>query len=375
MTQDGPVTDADFPISILNYAPQPGQPQVPEGLYSKSELLAVINETYDTGVPGYDFYSCCEDEYPEISGIVVFLNGEGLARSLNLDKFYGSGYVDYPPTEMDGIVLPGQCFRYCILDNTNEPQACSNLFYREMSECYTTVFTYYNEENAFGFRYVTYDDAGTTRITENTIRLKVYFSQPDYNVDESVYRQPSGIQQRISTVITKEWLAKTAWMSDEQHERLLVALKHDYLNVQNTEREINYRMTQVGDYEINYPEVNSRTAPAEFRINDFQQNNTNNNCGFNCGVEFIDDCSGGGSVVVPCPEKYSVEFTGADGVMEPGNIVYSNANFIGKDAEVFREGLYQYPTGANNVLFNATTGEFTFTPLVEPNERIAIWEV
>lgn len=376
MTSIGGLTAAEFPLLVGNYAPSGGQPQIPEGLYTLERFLQAINDYYETDLPALDFNTCCDDEYPEISGIVVFLNATGSARNVSLNEYYGSGYVNYPPTPIADLIPAGQCFRYCILDEADEPVGCSNLFYREVTECKTTVFTYWNEENAYGFKYITYDDNGTTRMTENTIRLKVNFSRPDFNVEENVYRQPNGFQQRISTVISKEWLARTSWLSPEQHERLLIALKHDYVSIYNSERGINYRMTQIGDYEINYPDVDSPTAPAEFRINDYQQNNVNNNCGFNCGVEFVDNCeSDGGDVVIPCPEKYGVEFTGNDGVMEPGNEVYQDDNFIGKEAEVFREGLYQYATGANNVIFNPATGEFTFTPVVEINERISIWEV
>lgn len=373
MTSDGPLTNDEFPLLVGNYAPEPGQPQIPEGLYTKEEFIQALADGYEVELPGLDFFTCCGDEYPTISGIVVFFNGGGIAKEVFMEEYYGGGYVDYPATDIDGLIDPGQCFRYCILDSDDEILACSNLFYREVTECKTTVITYWNEENAFGLRYVTYQDGGDTKMTENKIRLKLNLSRPDFNVEENIYRQPSGFQQRISTIISKEWLARTSWMDQAQHERLLVALKHDYVNIYNSERGINYRMTQIGDYEIDWQEVDAPTAPAQFRINDFSQNNTNNNCGFNCGIDFVDDCQGGGgSVIVPCPVKYGVEFTGNDGVMTAGNTVYQDDNLIGKDAEIFREGLYQYSDG---VSFNSTTGEFTFTPAVDINERIAIWEV
>lgn len=373
VSTERPLESSDFPLLVGNYSPDPGQPQIPEGTYNKDEFLQVIADLYEVEIPSLDFFTCCGDDYPTISGIVVFFNGEGSAEEINLGEYYGGGYVDYPSTDIDGLIDPGQCFRYCILDSEDEVLSCSNLFYREVTECKTTVITYWNEENAFGLRYITYQDGGDTKMTENKIRLKVNLSRPDFNVEENIYRQPSGFQQRISTIISKEWLARTSWMDQAQHERLLVALKHDYVNIYNSERGINYRMTQIGDYEIDWQEVDGPTAPAQFRINDFSQSNTNNNCGFNCGIDFVDDCQGGGgSVIVPCPEKYGVEFTGNDGVMTSGNTVYQDDNLIGKDAEVFREGLYQYSDG---VSFNSTTGEFTFTPAVDINERIAIWEV
>lgn len=377
MTTVGELLDSHFPLLVGNYSPQPGQPQIPEGLYTREGLIDIINELYETNLPGIDFSTCCEPDYPEISGIIIFLNATGSAQTLTLEEFYGTAYVNYPATEMDGLIDDHECFRYCILNEEDEAVACSGLFYREPEECWTTLFTYYNEENSYGLRYVVYDDNGTDRITENSIRLKVNFSKPQFPVAESIYRQPNGFQQRINTTIEKEWIGKTDWLDGTQHERLIVALKHDFVHVNNADRNIDYRMTQIGDYDIQWPEIRTDTAPAEFQINDFQNNNVNNNCGFECGVEFSPSCDGdGGNVVIPWPEKYSVEFTGSDGVMEPGNLIYQNDNLINVVAiEVYREGLFQHNSGSNNVAFDPSTGEVTFTPMVELNERIAIWEV
>lgn len=363
-----------FPLLVGNYAPQPGQPQIPEGEYTYQAFIDIINEYYETYIPGLQFSTCCEA--PEISGIVVFLNGQGIAKDVSLISFYDTGHVDFPETPMDGIVDIDECFRYCILNSSNEVLACSNLFYRTTDNCYTTLFRYYNEENAYGFKYTVYDDSGTDKITENTIRLPVNFSRPQFPIQETVFRQPNGIQQRLSTIIEKEWFARTGYLDNAQHEKLIVMLKHDYLHVQNEPAGINYRMTHIGEYQVNYPEIDTPTAPAEFQINDYSNNNVNNNCGFECGIEFSPDCDGGGSVIVPCPPKFNVEFTGSSGQLEPGNLVYQNDSLIGKQSvEVYREGLLQHNSGPNNIVFNSTTGEITFTPAVDNAERIAIWEV
>lgn len=365
------ITDADFPLLIGNYAPDIGQPQIPEGLYSKQEFLDIISQYYEFNFPSLDFIDCCE--VPTVTDIVVFYNGEGLARGIDLNVYYAYGYVDFPQTDMSGIVSPVECFRYCILDSLGEVLRCSNLFYRETNECYTSVLNYHNEENGYGFKYVTYDDNGTTRITENQIRLPFYLRRPGFSVEENVFRQSNQVRKRTSTQIDKTWQGAVGYLSDIQHEKLVIALKHDVVNVINTNAGVNQRMSQEGEYTINWPDegVNSDLNPAEFSILDYTQSYSNNNCGFECGVEIIDDCTGGGGVTPSCPDKYSVEFE-----MTEGQTSYQDDNLKGVfSIEVYREGLIQYTTGGNNYSFNSTTGTVTFTPAGYGGERIAIIEI
>jgi hypothetical protein len=369
--------DSYFPLLVGNYAPQPGQPQIPEGNYTKQEFLQVIADLYEFGIPGTDFYYCCE--VPVISDIVVFYNGVGLAQGITLTEFYGYGYVNFPNVDMDGIVEMDECFRYCILNAEKDNLACSNLFYRvdERFACnYTTVFNYYNEENGFDFRYVVYNDGVDDVITENQIRLAVRFDKPTFQVEENVFRRSDKVQQRLSTLIGKEWLGQTSYLSDDQHGKVVVMLKHDVLHVQHERRNINRRMTQIGDYDPQYPdEANYISSPAEFRINDWQQSYTNNNCGFNCGVEVVSDCEGGGGgVVPPCPDKFSDQFQVPEGGTQP---TYQNDSLIGLNnasVEVYREGVLQYYVSSDYALAGGT-GTITFNPALGSLERVAIVEI
>lgn len=369
---DGPLTDDDFPLLVGNYSPDPGQPQVPEGLYTKEEFLQVLSDTYETQLDGIDFYNCCE--VPEITGIVVFLQGTGSAKNLSLNELWGYGYVSFPATSLSGYVSPNQCFRYCILDESNEPIACSNLFYRITDPCYTTVFRYYCEENAYDFKYVVYDDNGTNRMTENQIRLFVTLQKPQHLIEENVFRRSDKVQQRLSTLIEKEWQADTSYFSEDQHDKLVAMLKHDFLNVEYEAKNINRRMTQIGTVDPNFPDINNPvTYPATFKIRDYSHSYTNNNCGFNCGVELVESCEGGGGVTPSCPDKYSVE-----SVLTEGQDDYQDDNLIGipqDGIEVYREGLLQYTTGANYYSHNPATGTLTFVPEGYAGERIAIYQI
>lgn len=378
--EEGPgtsLTAEQFPIEVGNYAPAPGQPQVPAGIYDLSAFLNIISETYATSIQGLDFITCCPP--PVISDIVVFYNATGVAHNIELHAYWGYGYVNFPATDMNGIIDLDECFRYCIINNGNEVLECSNLFYRINDPCYTTLFNYYNEENGYDFKYVIYDDNGVDRITENQIRLFVSFDYPTYPIEENIFRQSNKIQQRLSTLIEKEWQGETSPLSHIQHDRLVILLKHDYLHVEYNNMEIDRRMTQIGAYEPVFPEQKHYPVyPANFKIRDYLNSYTNNNCGFNCGLELITDCEDDGGVTPPCPEKYSIEFVvGAPGSpVIDGQTTYQDDNLIGMtDIEIYREGLLQHKTGSNFYQFASATGTITVTPPFYQNERIAIWEV
>jgi len=366
------LSDDDFPLAVGNYSPAPGQPQLPEGTYTKQEFFDLISQYYEFALPSFDFIDCCE--VPTISGIIVFYNGVGLAKNIGLNVYFGYGYVNFPETDMSGIVGSGECFRYCILNSGGDALACSNIFYRETKECFTSVITYYNEENGYDFKYVTYDDNGTTRITENEIRLPFYLRNPAFQIEENVFRQSNQVRKRTSTQIDKTWQGTVGYLSDLQHERLVVALKHDVVTVGNTFANVNQRMSQEGEYTINRPDENINTVlnTGEFTIYDYTQSYSNNNCGFECGVEIIDECEGGG-VTPSCPDKYSDEFTLTEGQTE-----HQDDNLIGLSnlqIEVFREGLIQYTTGGNTYDLDSATGVITFVPAGYAGERIAIIEI
>lgn len=374
-TGDRELTDDLFPIQITDYTPVDDQPQVPAGTYDRAGLLQVLSDTYGITLDSYEFYDCCS--LPEISGIPVIYSPDGLTAQLSLNQYWGYGYVDYPADPIEAF-SEGECFKYAILDADNNVLALSNLFYVSNDLCYTTVITYYNEENGYGFRYVVYDDNGIERITQNQVRLPFYLRRPQFQITENIFRRSDGVKERTSTVIEKDWLGTVGYLSAEQHEKLVVALKHDYVNINNGFSGVNYRMTQEGEYTPGYPDdINSALVPAEFRISDYSHNYVNNNCGFNCGIEFVNDCeSQGGGTTNPCPEKFTDEFTVGGPQLADGGTLYQNDNLKGSSGvEVYREGLFQHPTGLNNAVFNSSTGQIVFTPAGYAGERIAIVEI
>jgi len=368
-----PLEDEDFPIVVNNYTPGPYQPQINAGSYDRSSLLSALSSGYEFTFPGYDFITCCGDDVPTVSGISVTLASGGGPVDLQISSYFSNAYVNFPATSMAAYVALGDCFTYCILNASKQVIGCSNLFVRIFDPCYTSVFTYYNEENSYGFKYVVLPDGS---ITENQIRLYVNFNRPTFQTQETIFRQSNNIQKRISTNTLRLWQGNVGYFSEDQHHKMYHLLKHDYLHVYYANKSINRQMLQTGDYTPDYPEIDDFiVAPATFTITDFLFGFTNNNCGFSCGVEVLDSCttslSPGG-----CTSKYHIEFAIPTGDMGVGATTYTNSNLIGaSDLEVYREGLIQYKIGDNYFSFNSGTGTVTVFPPVSVGERFSIWVV
>lgn len=367
---------ADFPVTVLNTTDY-----IAAGVYDLPTFLASL-KLQDDQIQALDYISCCLPVTTDLE--IPLTTSTSAPYTISIGVYWGYGYVVFPEEDISAYVGFNECFRYCILDAADTPLACSNLFYRISDPCLTTIFTYYNEENGYDFKYSFITDAeGDMQMTENQIRLFVYFDKPIRPVEENVFRRSDKVQQRLSTLIEKEWLGHTSYLSDDQHDKFIVMLKHDVLHVLHENRNMDRRMTQIGDVDYQYPDINNpKTAPASFRIKDYIHSYVNNNCGFNCGIEIIDPCEDGGNVP-QCPEKYSVEFeVGAPGApMGAGDTVFTSAELSqAQGVEVYREGLLQHSSGPNNVVFvrgvtPALPATITFTPEVTDGERIAVWEV
>ncbi|MCW3466506.1 hypothetical protein [Chitinophaga nivalis] len=371
MDESGEVVAAYFPITIADYTPSGSQPKIPAGTYDTTSFFEILSNYYETSIYNFDFFSCCE--MPEIYGIPVLYNGEVVTKTIGIELFYGYGYVDFPTVSMSGVVSPGECFRYCILDAAKQAIACSNLFYRETDKCYMTKVTYYNEENGYGFKYVSYFDE-TIKFTENMLWLPFYLRKPQRISTENIYRKSDGGKGRLSTIIDKEWEGSVAYLSEEQHDRLVVALKSDILTIENAYSGVNSRMIQQGDLTVDYADFNTALSPATFKIQDFSHHNLNNNCGFNCGVEVIEECDG--NISEPCPERYHVEFQVPTPKIGVDESIYQDDNLKNVSIlEIYREGIIQYSVGENRFSHNSTTGTVIFVPAVGDKERIAIWVV
>lgn len=240
---------------------------VPIGVYTKSELIALISE-----ILGFDFdcefTSCCEVNDIEFE---VTLDNDDTTYLYKLTPYWRKGFINFPELPLETIIP--ECFTYAILDSNKDLVACSNLFEKVEDCCFVTKIEYSNNEDAFGFTYPT----GVT----NSVNFPFFLHSPQYPTTEKIYKQTNGQYRRLSADIEKEYECETDYIQESYHDKLITALKHDTLIVTSNRLGFTAQMSQNGDYS---PDWNSKiefTSKAEFKLKKYF-NGKNSNCGANC---------------------------------------------------------------------------------------------
>jgi hypothetical protein len=86
----------------------------------------------------------------------------------------------------------------------------------------------------------------------NRIRLPFYLSKPQYTSDEELYLKGNGRRVVLKSIVNKVMDGKTDYMPSQVHERLVIALKHDEVNIESETYTQEVKLN--GAYEINWPE-------------------------------------------------------------------------------------------------------------------------
>lgn len=184
--------------------------------------------------------------------------------------------------DIEDIIGAGNCFRLRIYKH-------DEIFYSKYcfqvvdDKCFTTRIRYYNNEDAYGFKYF-YDNGGEA--TElgliNTVRLWFYCGQPQPKEKRTAYRLSTGDYR--TTALTKEklnecWTDSLPW---DMHEKLNIALGHDNVSIINEEDVVERDIIQDGDYDIEWLDRREhprlRVGQATFKLKDSPYANFNLNC-------------------------------------------------------------------------------------------------
>jgi hypothetical protein len=174
--------------------------------------------------------------------------------------------------------------------------AISNCFKRFCDDCFTSVLEYYNDDDYAEFNYCNMTNP------VNRVRLPFYLTQPKMIEVKAVYRKSNGGIIQTRSLITKEYQALTDHLPEWVHDKITIALAHDFTNVFSGSYEGG--ISKNGEYVIEWND-NDCTAPAGFKAEATPLSIRNNNCQ---DCEEIELCS---PPVVP-------EFTLPDGnVGEP----------------------------------------------------------
>jgi hypothetical protein len=168
-----------------------------------------------------------------------------------------------------------QCFSFKIIATATvnsevvTKTAFSNCFVVRCKDCYTTIFEYYNNE--------TYADFEYCNITNpiNKVRLFVHLNQPKSIEDKAVYRKSNGVIRQTRSLITKEYQAQTEHFPETIHDKIVIMLAHD--TVQVTSSSYTGGVSKNGEYEIEWID-NLCKAPAKFKATATPFAIRNNNC-------------------------------------------------------------------------------------------------
>lgn len=112
---------------------------------------------------------------------------------------------------------------------------------------------------------------------KNRIRLPIYIKQPQFPAEANRFRLANGETKTLSVVIRKTFNLATDYMPDRMHQRLVIALNHDEVNIEG-DRLVG-GVAVDGEYKIEWPDfLDYPLGQAEVQIQVTPFAATNDNC-------------------------------------------------------------------------------------------------
>jgi len=134
---------------------------------------------------------------------------------------------------------------------TTTPIECTDTcFTKIVDECYTSVITYGNNDNAFDFNY--------ENSWSNTIRLFMYLHSPLPVEEEKSYAKSNGSTKKLMHRIWTDYKVKTDYFTDDMHMQLTIATAHDTVSIYDVySRIINKEFVRTEKFDIAWMEEQS----------------------------------------------------------------------------------------------------------------------
>lgn len=111
----------------------------------------------------------------------------------------------------------------------------------------------------------------------NRIRLPFYIRQPQYPTERNVFRKADGSSQVLSSVVRNTYQGITDYLPEDWHKKLIIALAHDTVNIENERYLTNIVLDS--DYSIEWQEFKDYpVAQAKFTVQVTPFNASNSNC-------------------------------------------------------------------------------------------------
>jgi hypothetical protein len=234
------------------------------------------------------------DDYPTEADLVTALqirritsSGATTITSVGKDSLsLGSNtyviFLEFSTSTLLSSLSDGDCFQIQLNFLRDEPPAYLSTtsitcFKYSIDKCFTSRITYTNNENAFGFYYT----IPSTPNYINAIRLPMYAVDPAFDIEQQTYVRSNGIRTKVFARLAKKYKFVTDFLPEEIHQKLVVALNHDTVNLQVSSNEYALQCTFENEYNQDFPSImqGMNVWPADFQVYETPFNQINNNCG------------------------------------------------------------------------------------------------
>jgi hypothetical protein len=194
-------------------------------------------------------------------------------------------YIDFIGSNLTQGLDDGDCIQLSLVLGIDEQllYMVSNQCFKKISDkCLTTRMVYANNDAAFGFLYRAYGTFPFIAITSNKIRLPMYLKEPNVNSNKNVYIRSDGSRKLLSARLSKSYKGFIDSVTEEVHQKLVVALNHDgvFLHPEDYPTINGMQVTFEDEYNNEFPSImqNVNVWPADFTIFETPFNNFNSNC-------------------------------------------------------------------------------------------------
>jgi len=234
------------------------------------------------------------DDYPTEADLVTALqirritsSGATTITSVGKDSLsLGSNtyviFLEFSTSTLLSSLNDGDCFQIQLNFLRDEPPAYLSTtsitcFKYLVDKCFTSRITYTNNEDAFGFYY----NIPSTPNYINAIRLPMYAVNPAFDIEQKTYVRSNGIRTKVFARLAKKYKFVTDFLPEEIHQKLVVALNHDTVNLQVSSNEYALQCTFENEYNQDFPSImqGMNVWPADFQVYETPFNEINNNCG------------------------------------------------------------------------------------------------
>lgn len=208
----------------------------------------------------------------DAGGWTKIVTGAGADPDIWVGNFAFNGNSAY----FDGLDS-GDCFNLCfhlVLIDVEDATViltqgafidCTATCFQKIDDpCFTSVFQYRCNEDAFEFYY-----SGNAFV--NQVRIPAYLRDMQLPSEEKSYQKSDGSYIKLFERIDEEYELNIDWLPKSGHQKLKVMLAHDVLKINNTNEVITSTstLTQIvcrEKYEINWPAHPWQHAPAKTRV-------------------------------------------------------------------------------------------------------------